>query len=262
MYQLTHTTEDESVLDVILSLKDELVPSWRSHLEQIKASGVPFMAGDVDDEENKDDEEEDKSSDDVDDEDGDPKDKKDDDEDDDEESDVVKMPRSEALRLRRQAKEAEEVKRKAAEEKKKAERKKASEEGRFNDLIADVEKERDEAKKETKEWQDKFENLQHEVLITRLATKVGFKDPSDAFRFVNREDIDGDESIAERALRRVLTEKPYLKQDRPATGGPKPGDGNGKGTLTMDDIKGMTEEQINARWEEVQAVLNREREAA
>jgi|tagenome__1003787_1003787.scaffolds.fasta_scaffold20989830_6 hypothetical protein len=175
------------------------------------------------------------------------KDKDDKDKDDDD----VTVPKGEFQRLRRIARDAEKKEKKLADEKKATERRKKAEEGRYQELVNEAEKERDEAFRERDDARAELTKFKRTVLVTTVAQRVGFKDPSDAHLFIAADDSD-DEKVAERALQRVLREKPYLKSDRRPTGGPT---GDNNGGLTIEDIKGWSQEQINARWDEVQPVL-------
>src|SRR5204863_2264425 len=108
---------------------------------------------------------------------------------------------------------------KRRDEKKKASRKKAQEEGRWQDLISDAEKERDDAFKERDEARDELVSFKKKVLVTEAAQSVGFKDPTDAFHYLPDDFEDYEEKdLLERALKRILRDKDYLKDNRRATG--------------------------------------------
>jgi hypothetical protein len=62
-----------------------------------------------------------------------------------------------------------------------------------------------------------------------------------------------DEHLAEAALKKVAKQKEFLVNPKKATGGPGPS--NGRGGLSMEDIKAMPQDEINRRWEEVRKVL-------
>lgn len=225
----------------------------QQQLRWLREQGImPPIAGgapDEDEDEDEDDDDAKKKGDADDEEDEKPKKGGKDDKDDDEDEDEVKLSRAEHQRLKRKAKEADEAKKAADEEKAKAERKKKQEEGRWQELI-------DEEKLQTKtekERADKAEaeliDYKFEVAVGRVANRLNFKDPTDAYLYLGREfDKESDETQIERALKKVLDGKPYLKGDRKGTGGNGNGTGSGSGGFSMDQIKSMTPDQINENW--------------
>lgn len=172
----------------------------------------------------------------------------DDDSDEDEDDGDVKLTKNEAARLRRKAKELDDLKKKEQKDKKDADRRKKQEEGKWQELIDEekekattAETERDEAKTELSEY--KFQNT-----VSSVAQRLGFRDPTDAFRYLDKKElIDAEEDVLESALKRVLKKKSYLKSDRKATGG----GGGGKdpaGSWDINDIKKMSTDEINENW--------------
>ncbi len=95
------------------------------------------------------------------------------------------------------------------------------------------------------------------------AARLGFADPEDAQRFLDAERVEWDDATGapknvQQLLEAVLKAKPYLKASFTAT--PDLGQGNrGAGTapLTRDAIAKLSPAEINARWPEVSAVLNK-----
>jgi hypothetical protein len=105
------------------------------------------------------------------------------------------------------------------------------------------------ARAEAAEYQ--LEQFQRTQRISSIANRLGFKDSEDAVRFLDDDDSD-DDVTAERALKRLAREKPYLVDTRRSTGAPVGGEGS---TLSMEEIKRMTPDEVNARWEEVQQAM-------
>lgn len=112
-----------------------------------------------------------------------------------------------ALRARAEARR-EAKKAKAAAEK--AAREAASKDG-------DDKKRAEEAERRAQDAEDKATRLEREGRVTRIASRLGFRDPGDAFRFLDGDELDEDSS-AERALKQLKRDKPYL-----ATGGGRSG---------------------------------------
>lgn len=176
------------------------------------------------------------------------KDKKDDSKE--EDDDTVRLSKNEVARLRRLAKEKETADKKAKTDKETADRKRKQDEGRYEELLGDerektvtAEKERDEAKEELADY--KFQ-----VSVNKVASRLGFKDPSDAYLFLDKKDLlDAEEGVIESALGKVLKKKDYLKSDRRATGGAGNGRTNGTTTFSFEDIKRMSTDEINANWD-------------
>lgn len=170
--------------------------------------------------------------------------------------DTVSVSKNEIHRLRRKAREADEKEKKAKRDQDESDKKKKREEGRYQELL---DEEKTKTVQET-ERADKAENelksYRFQVAVNKVATRVGFRDPSDAHLFLSQEMEDADEKDLERALKKVLEGKTYLKAERSASG--TAGNGNGGGTgLTMDDVRRMTPDQVNARWDDVQKVMQK-----
>ena len=70
-------------------------------------------------------------------------------------------------------------------------------------------------------------------------------------------ELTGDDKSCERALRKLGEEKPYLLDMKRARGRSMNGGVGGGVGLTMEQIKSMSPDEINANWEAVQATLSR-----
>lgn len=166
--------------------------------------------------------------------------------------DVMELKRSEYERLRRIAREQEVAEKKREKDEKKEQEKRRREQGQFDELLKEkdeqivtIEAERDEAKFQ-------LDSFKRQVRVTEAAKRLGFKDPEDAFRYLSDEDTE-DDSTTERALKALSKRKAYLVNERKSTGAPVGGDGGV--TLTMDQIKNMSSDEVNARWDEVQKAM-------
>lgn len=126
-----------------------------------------------------------------------------------EEYEQLVKDRNEANRLRR---EAAERSRKERERK----RKEAEEQGKWEQIARSLEEERDAALAGEQEAREELRAFQREVRVTRIATRLGFRDPDDALRFLADGEAD-DDNQCERALKRIASEKPYLIADQVPT---------------------------------------------
>ncbi len=260
MYHLAHPDTpqvEEASADVLEIIRNLNVDQFGRSLRNPKAirAGIPSWHPRNDgEEEEEDDEEETEEEDEENEEDeeetsgkkGKSKGKKKEEDDDEDTS----LPASEVARLRRIEREHKEAQRKAADEKKRADRKKAQEEGRWQDLINDAEKAKADAEKERDEAKAELVNYKFQVKVTGAASGLGFADPSDAHKFLADDfDRESDETEIQRALKKVLDKKPYLRGKNKASGNGG-GGSNGKsgGTWTADDIRNMTSDEINANW--------------
>lgn len=223
----------------------------------------PISGASPDDPDNDDDDsddsdsDDDDSSDDDDDDDEDEKKKKkkasgsadDDDDDDSEDDDEVKLSKNEAARLRRKAKELDDLKSKQEKDKKATERKKKQEEGKWQELLDDEKENTTKEKERADKAEAALSEFKFKTNVAEIAQRLGFKDPTDAFRFLNKEDhIDSEEDVLESALKKVLKNKDYLKSDRKATGGPRGGK-DPAGNWDINDIKKMSPDEINKNWD-------------
>lgn len=93
-----------------------------------------------------------------------------------------------------------------------------------------------------------------DAALARAAAKVGV-DVNLVSRLVDVElDADGQPLGVEAALSKVLDAYPQLKPQVVSPGATNPSRGSGS-KLTMEDVKKMTPEQINARWDEVKVAM-------
>lgn len=169
----------------------------------------------------------------------------------DDEDEYVRLPKGEAERLRRENSEAKKRERKRErEEKEKAEKDKA-EKGKWEEIASDRAKERDEAIKERDEAKQELIGYKRQQRVSSKASKLLFIDPADAHLYLKDEEMDDDDRT-ERALKRVLREKPHLKSTKRSSGVPLNGN---EGGLTFEQIQNMTEEEIIARKPEVDKAL-------
>lgn len=170
---------------------------------------------------------------------------------DDDDDDHVKMPKGEAERLRRVAADAAKAQRKAEKEARDRTEKERREAGQYEDIITEKDEEVQAAQERAEAAQYELDEFRRQSRIMSAATRQRFKDPDDAVKFLNEDDT-ADDVSTERALKRLAREKPYLVDRSTSTGAPITG---GVGTLTMEDVKKMSSEQINARWDEVQKAM-------
>lgn len=94
--------------------------------------------------------------------------------------------------------------------------------------------------------------------VLTAAAKQGFVDPEDAFRMLERDELalgeNGSVDGIEEALGALRKAKPYLV--RSASAQPiQPTNPAGQRSLTKADVAGMTADEINRRWDEVEKVL-------
>lgn len=203
---------------------------WEAMREQNRQSAV-FLneTNDTSDDSSKDDDDNDDNDDDDDDDDEEEKKKRrqqrqsreqrrqssqrssddDDDQDDDDDSkdeDAPRMTREELSEYHRLKREAAAAAKKAKDE----ERKRAADEGRHQDIIAEVERERDEAFAERDEAREELQTFKEQVVTARVAQRLHFHDPADAYTLLAEEDRSEDENVVEHALRQIVKKKSYL----------------------------------------------------
>lgn len=162
------------------------------------------------------------------------------------------VPTSELQRLRRIAREKDEADRKRKDEQEKELQKKKKEEGRWQELLGEESEKTRKAEGERDTAVAELQSFKRRILVESVAKRLGWREPADAHLYLDAEDMD-DEALAEAALKRVAKKKEFLVNPKKATGGPGPN--NGAGGLSVDDIKQMSQEEINRRWPEVQKVL-------
>jgi hypothetical protein len=153
--------------------------------------------------------------------------------------------RGELNRVRREKKAKERESRVQAE-------KQRAEQGQYRQLAEDREKERDEAIARSEEIEKEKDSFIRSIRVRDAATRLGFRDASDAIRFLEEVDTENDSSV-DRALKKLGEERPYLLAERRPSGRSANG-GNGaagEGMLSLEKIKGMTQAEIIANIDEV-----------
>lgn len=92
--------------------------------------------------------------------------------------------------------------------------------------------------------------------VLAAAARQGFVDPEDAFRMLDREALGENGSVdgIEEALGALRKAKPYLVRSA-ASPALQPTNPAGQRSLTKADVAGMTADEINRRWDEVEKVL-------
>lgn len=150
----------------------------------------------------------------------------------------IKALRDENNRLKRvsaeaakKAKDAEKAARVAAE-------KKAAENGDWQKLAEEREREAAEARKEAEEAAGKLSSYERTQRVTDAANRLNFRDPQDAHRFLSAEEMD-DDKLVDAALKRLKKDKPYLLAE------PRRSGRDGEDDTTD---SGLTPEQQHGRW--------------
>lgn len=164
---------------------------------------------------------------------------------------------------------AESAAQKAKKDARKAREEAAKKGGNWEAVAKERESELQEANERAQEAEtravtaeESLDNFRREVRITRIASKLSFRDPEDAIKhLLSQPEATGDDKACERALRKLAEAKPYLVDQRRARGRAMAGDGNGGPGLTAEDLKTMTPEQINEAWDKgmVQPAISRSR---
>jgi hypothetical protein len=187
----------------------------------------------------------------------------DDDDDDDHDGDDPKVAdlTSKLAESERKLHAAEQAARKAKDDARKARSQTALDTDNWEQLakereteVADLREQLDTATKRADDAESGLSSFQKQVRVVGIASRLGFRDPTDAQLHISGDDA-GDDKTAERALRDLAKKKPYLIDERKATGRAMNGGSNG-GPLTVDQMKKMTPEQINASWAQVQESLS------
>jgi hypothetical protein len=197
------------------------------------------------------------------------KDKKDDDDDrsasddDDDDDDMVRLPRGEAERLRRENRDLKKKQRDAEKDARKQREADLADNEKFKELAEERQTRVEELETELEDVKGTIASNERDKKIKKIAKRVGFADPDDARLYLDDETKDKDDKAIERALKDVLEDKTHLKGKRSGSGAPMDdesnGDGGGKDTLSMEDIQGMSQDEINKRWDEVEPVLSKNR---
>ncbi len=216
------------------------------------------IAGREDDDDTDDDGDDDTDDDDLLDEDADDSDDDDSDDDEDETSSAAELQAKLAESERKRV-AAEQAARKAKADARAAAKSKAQESGDIAAIQREHEAEVADLKEQLQEAQDKastneftLDQERRNNRVMKIAGRLNFKDPADALAMLNDDDDTGDDKSCERALRGIAKTKPYLIDKKK---GGLPMNGGGGTRLTMEDIKKMTSEEINARYTEVAEVM-------
>lgn len=175
---------------------------------------------------------------------------------DEDEDGFVRVPRAqidEHNRLRREAAEASKRSRAAEREARKSRERERREQGQYDEILAEKDEEVAGAAARAEAAEYQLGEFQRRIRISAAANRIGFKDAEDAVRFLDEDDTEDDVST-ERALKRLAREKPYLIDTRRSSGAPI--NGERQGSLSYDDVKKMSQDEINARWDEVQQALS------
>ena len=176
---------------------------------------------------------------------------------------TVTMSKAEADALRRRVAESEKAARKLEAEQRKADEARKAEEGKWQELAAERER-------ELNETRERAARIERDQLITRVASRLKFIDPSDVTGRLTAEDA-ADEQAIETSLERIAKASPHLvAKDPPAAPeigmvhepsatpvGAVPSPPPGKTPLrTQADVEALSQAEFDARFAEVQAVLS------
>lgn len=186
--------------------------------------------------------------------------------DDDDDEDMVRLPRGEAERLRR---ENRDLKKKQKDQEKEARRQRETdlaENEKWKELAEERESRIGELEGELDDYKSTAARNEQDRKVKKIAKRLGFADPDDARLFLDDETKGKEDKVVERALKDVLSDKPHLKGKRKGSGAPMDdknnGGGDGEDTLTLEDIQNMDQDEINKRWNEVEPVLKKSRKGA
>jgi len=147
----------------------------------------------------------------------------------------------------------------------------AEKSGNFKQLAAQREAELNderEAKLKVEDERDKavgeLTDFQKQVRVTRIATRLGYRDPEDAMAVLRAQEwkmreageemeLMADDATCERALKKLGDEKKYLVDQKRRTGAPI--NGSGSTGLSMERVKAMTEAEYIANKGDVDKFL-------
>lgn len=161
-------------------------------------------------------------------------------------AEYVRKLRAEAAEYRKRLRDLEQAV-------KKHEEAKLSETERLQRRLAELEAER-------ATWQREVQErvLRYETMLA--AGRLGVVDPEAAYRLLDLSlleyDDDGRPTNLEAALRALLKDKPYLVGQPHGPSGSPTNPGRPRTSLTLEDVKRMSPDEINRRWDEVQRVLS------
>lgn len=148
---------------------------------------------------------------------------------------------------RRKANEAEGRAKKAEQELADIKRKEAEQAGEWEKLAKQYETERDQARKE-------LADLRAQIKVEGIAKNLKFRNADEAIALLPADIDRADESAVTTALQALAENRRHLLDN--GTPGPTglPGGGSPTG-LTLAEVKEMSPDEINRRWDEVQPVL-------
>jgi hypothetical protein len=140
--------------------------------------------------------------------------------------------------------------RRKAEEFDKLQQAQMSEQEKLAKRLAELEQENQALRKQGQEH-----TLKYEIML--LASRLGIVDPEAAYRLLDLSRIefgqDGRPTNLEQGLKDLIKAKPYLVHQAHAGSPTNPS--RPHTSLTLEEIKRMSPEEINSRWAEVQLVL-------
>lgn len=157
--------------------------------------------------------------------------------------------RDEAFARLRREKEAAERKARDAEDRLAAkQREEAEQAGEWEKLAKQYETERDEARKD-------LADLKTRIKVEGIAKRLKFRREDEAIALLpNNLDRDDDGAVS-KALEDLAAERPHLVDNGAPPPSGAPAGGGNQGGLTLEQVKAMTPDEINRRWDEVQPVL-------
>lgn len=163
---------------------------------------------------------------------------------------TIQLPRTEVDALKRQAREGREAQKRVERERKEADEKRAAEQGEWQKLAEQAQKQRDDAIQQA-------ERVQREALTARVASRMDFHDPADALWRLRDGEVDGEEAVR-RGLERIAKEAPHLVkpkgQEVPQLGqvlAPTADVPGAKPPLDLEQIQKMTPQEAIDRKDEV-----------
>lgn len=122
-----------------------------------------------------------------------------------------------------------------------------------------LQKRAEEAEKRAQEAERRVRERTIRAEVRLAAVAAGIVDPEAAYRLLDLDQValndDGEPTNIDKLVAQLLKDKPYLG-GRSAQSGPAGNPGSGRpAVLTMDEIRRMTPEQINANWAAVQQAM-------
>jgi hypothetical protein len=169
--------------------------------------------------------------------------------------DVLEISRRDYKALKDAAASARKAEKDREAAEKKAADKAKRDAGEFEDLLKEKDEQIASLEAERDDVAHKFDSHVREGRVKDQARLFGFKDAADAMANLSTEDTEDEQAVI-RALRRVARQKPYLVDPRKATGASMGNVNSGSGgTLTMEQVKQMSVDEIIERKDEVEAAM-------